>query len=59
MDNLIKVAIAELGQKEIPGAEDNAAIVRYAHESGFNWINDDETPGYLQDNGLIALSLVM
>jgi uncharacterized protein (TIGR02594 family) len=44
MDTLIKTAIAELGQKEVPGADDNAAIVRYAHESGFNWINDDETP---------------
>lgn len=44
MDTLIKTAIAELGQKEVPGADDNAAIVRYAHESGFSWINDDETP---------------
>ncbi len=44
MDTLIKTAIAELGQKEVPGADHNAAIVRYAHESGFNWINDDETP---------------
>jgi uncharacterized protein (TIGR02594 family) len=44
MDTLIKTAIAELGQKEVPGADDNVAIVRYAHESGFSWINDDETP---------------
>jgi uncharacterized protein (TIGR02594 family) len=44
MDTLIKTAIAELGQKEVPGADDNAVIVRYAQESGFSWINDDETP---------------
>ncbi|HEY9045109.1 MAG TPA: TIGR02594 family protein [Ohtaekwangia sp.] len=43
MDSLIKVAAAELGQKEIPGAENNAAIVRYAQEAGFTYINDDET----------------
>jgi len=44
MDQLIKVAIAELGQKEIDGPENNPTIVRYAKEAGFDWINDDETP---------------
>ena len=31
MDTLIKTAIAELGQKEVPGDDHNAAIFRYAH----------------------------
>ncbi|MGV8090979.1 MAG: TIGR02594 family protein [Mangrovibacterium sp.] len=44
MDKLFKIAIAELGQKEIQGSGNNPAIVGYAHEAGFNWVNDDETP---------------
>ncbi|HEY9008986.1 MAG TPA: TIGR02594 family protein [Ohtaekwangia sp.] len=43
MDSIIKIAVAELGQKEVPGAGNNAAIVRYAQESGFTNINNDET----------------
>lgn len=44
MDNLLKVAINELGQKEISGPEHNQTILNYAREAGFTWINDDETP---------------
>ncbi len=44
MDKLFKIAIAELGQKEVQGSENNPAIVNYARESGFEWVNDDETP---------------
>ena len=44
MNKLIKIAIAQLGQKEITGEENNPAIVNYARESGFTWVNDDETP---------------
>ncbi len=44
MDKLLKIAVAELGQKEIRGPEDNPTIVNYAKEAGFKWVNDDETP---------------
>ena len=44
MDKIFKIAVAELGQKEIQGTADNPAIVNYAKEAGFNWVNDDETP---------------
>lgn len=44
MDKLIKIALSELGQKEISGSTHNTAIVNYARQSGFTWINDDETP---------------
>ena len=44
MDKLLKIAVAELGQKEITGPDDNPTIVKYAKEAGFNWVNDDETP---------------
>ncbi len=45
MDNLIKTAVSQLGQKEIAGSQGhNPAIVQYAKEAGFSWVNDDETP---------------
>ncbi|NQZ77276.1 MAG: TIGR02594 family protein [Ekhidna sp.] len=44
MSQLLKIAFQELGVKEIAGAEDNPTIVKYAHESSFDWVNDDETP---------------
>jgi len=44
MDNLIKIAAAELGEKEISGSGNNPTIVNYGKESGFPWVNDDETP---------------
>ena len=44
MDKLIKIAVAELGQKEQPGTSHNSTIVNYAQVAGFNWVNDDETP---------------
>jgi uncharacterized protein (TIGR02594 family) len=44
MDKLLKIAIAELGQKEITGPGNNPVIVNYASEAGFTWVNDDETP---------------
>jgi uncharacterized protein (TIGR02594 family) len=44
MDTLLKIAINELGQKEISGSGNNPAIVNYAREAGFTWVNDDETP---------------
>jgi uncharacterized protein (TIGR02594 family) len=44
MDKILKLAIAELGQKEISGPQDNPTIVNYAKEAGFAWVDDDETP---------------
>lgn len=44
MDDILKIAVAELGQKEISGPDDNPNIVKYAREAGFDWVNDDETP---------------
>ena len=43
MDNILKIAVPELGQKEIPGPEHNKRILDYATDE-FEWINDDETP---------------
>jgi uncharacterized protein (TIGR02594 family) len=44
MDNLLKIAASQLGQKEISGPQHNPVIVDYAIEAGFTWVNDDETP---------------
>lgn len=40
---MIETALSQYGQKEIVGAEDNPTIVSYAKESGFMWVNNDET----------------
>ena len=44
MNDLLEYAKSQLGVKEIVGENDNLTIVNYAKESGFNWVNDDETP---------------
>jgi uncharacterized protein (TIGR02594 family) len=44
MDKLFMEAVSQLGQKEIEGPEDNPTIVNFAKESGFEWVDDDETP---------------
>ena len=44
MKNLLNVAINEIGVKEIAGTRHSKRILDYAKESGFSWINDDETP---------------
>ncbi len=44
MNQLLKIAFSQLGEKEISGPEDNPTIVKYAKESGFGWVDDDETP---------------
>lgn len=43
MKNLLQVAINEFGIKEIKGPRHNQRIIKYAHDSKFTWINDDET----------------
>ncbi|MEE9409124.1 MAG: TIGR02594 family protein [Polaribacter sp.] len=44
MKNLLNVAINEIGVKEIAGSRDSKRILEYAKESGFPWVNNDETP---------------
>lgn len=44
MSNILKLAISELGTTEIKGDQHNSRIIEYAHQAGFNFINDDETP---------------
>jgi uncharacterized protein (TIGR02594 family) len=43
MQELIKIACAEIGVKEIPGQQHNARILQYASEAGFSDVKDDET----------------
>lgn len=43
MDKIFQIAVAELGQKEIPGAGNNPKIVNYATEAGFKDVDNDET----------------
>lgn len=41
---LLKVALSQYGKKEIAGNKHNPVIVDYAKQTGFTWVNDDETP---------------
>ena len=43
MSQLLKIAFSQMGVKEISGPQHNDTIVNYAKESGFEWVNDDET----------------
>ena len=44
MSNLITIAAAEIGTREISGSKHNEKITNYAKEAGFSTIKDDETP---------------
>lgn len=41
---ILRAAGAYLGIAEIPGSQHNPAILRFARDSGVEWIEDDETP---------------
>ncbi|WP_299125241.1 TIGR02594 family protein [uncultured Winogradskyella sp.] len=43
MGNLMQIASAEIGVKEVRGSRSNPQIIRYAEESGFNNYRSDET----------------
>lgn len=43
MEDILRVASDKLGVQEIPGPNDNPEIVNFAKESGFDWVDDDET----------------
>ena len=44
MDKLIQIASQEFGLKGISRDRHNQNIIDYAKESGFEMVNDDETP---------------
>jgi len=44
MLKIVKVALQEYGKAGIIGNENNPEIVKYFHEIGHKWVNDDETP---------------
>jgi uncharacterized protein (TIGR02594 family) len=44
MNNCIKNALCQYGISSIPGPQDNPEILKYFHEIGATWVNDDETP---------------
>jgi len=43
MENVVQVASAEIGVKEIPGARSNPEILKYAKEAGFKNYKSDES----------------
>ena len=44
MKDIIKVALSQYGITEIKGPENNPEIMKYFHETGRMWVNNDETP---------------
>ena len=43
MSTLLDIALREYGIEEIVGGEHNPIILQYFHESGHEWVHDDET----------------
>lgn len=41
---IVQIATAEIGVKEIAGADHNERILQYADDISHTWIEDDETP---------------
>lgn len=71
MKRHIEIALNEYGITEITGVVNNPEVMKYYHEIGNNWVNDDETPwcaafanwclkkaGLLHTNKLNARSLL-
>jgi len=44
MKDILKVALSQYGVTEIKGKIDNPAVLKYFHETGRTWVNNDETP---------------
>lgn len=44
MNKLIEIALTQYGIKEISGSSHNPEVLKYFKESGFEYVNDDETP---------------
>ena len=43
MQNILQIAAGQMGVQELTGEAHNPVIIKYAHESGFTEVNDDET----------------
>jgi len=44
MMDIIKIALSQVGITEIKGPENNPEVMKYFHETGRTWINNDSTP---------------
>lgn len=44
MNTVLESALSQYGIKEIPGRQHNPEVLKYFRQSGFEYINDDETP---------------
>lgn len=44
MNKIIKTALTQYGIAEVRGLQHNPEILKYFRQSGFEYINDDETP---------------
>jgi len=42
--NIIEAALKEYGNQAWPGDETNPDVLKYFHDIGYGYINDDETP---------------
>jgi uncharacterized protein (TIGR02594 family) len=42
MTDLFHIALAEYGIKEIPGPEHNPEVLKYFHDIGHRWVDNDE-----------------
>jgi uncharacterized protein (TIGR02594 family) len=42
MIDLLHIALLEYGNKEIPGSEHNPEVLKYFHEIGHGWVDNDE-----------------
>jgi len=43
MEDVLKIALNELGVKEIPGQAENPIILDYASQAGFDWVKTEKT----------------
>jgi len=44
MMDILKVALSQYGITETKGEIDNPEVMKYYHETGRTWVNNDETP---------------
>lgn len=42
--DILKIALSQYGITETKGIQNNPEVMKYFHETGRTWINDDETP---------------
>lgn len=44
MNEIVEIALSQIGTQEIKGKVDNPEIVNYFAEIGHSWVDNDETP---------------